>query len=347
MNNATKAKEPDVEPRQNGNSSAKADVTWLRREWRFASVIHFCRTFSEALGIRPFSADELEAAIVNAGSQRLMIAELLCKLARGSAEKPITVAEAASWQQVLSERFRLKHADRFRENPLQERDWFSLSSQERVTTSAPAMALYVQSVGTVNHSAKGSAPPTERSCTDRVAILQLDVLLALCEWRLQDCPVIPDARTGLQGGALIAGSEYNRLALSASQGAIPATKGDALRPTAIGEDAHGARYFFLSDGGQDCRLYREHPPPMGWPEGDSAYGQGSWETACTTLAGINQLAHSFRQSTSTCEQALYSKLAGQIIPSLKESVEARRRREGSEPALEAACSGLQVIETPL
>lgn len=36
---------------------------------------------------------------------------------------------------------------------------------------------------------------------------------------------------------------------------------NAVRQEPVGEDAQGNRYYYFSSNQEDCRLYREKPPP--------------------------------------------------------------------------------------
>lgn len=60
---------------------------------------------------------------------------------------------------------------------------------------------------------------------------------------------------------------------------------DELRAEPLGRDARGARYFFLAVGQEDCRLYREDPPPRarkGRKPGGSADAP-KWAVACSSI----------------------------------------------------------------
>ena len=60
---------------------------------------------------------------------------------------------------------------------------------------------------------------------------------------------------------------------------------DELRAEPLGRDARGARYFFLAVGQEDCRLYREEPPPRA-RRGRKPSGRSDapkWAVVCSSI----------------------------------------------------------------
>ena len=122
-----------------------------------------------------------------------------------------------------------------------------------------------------------------------------------------------------------------------------------LRHLPIGEDARGCRYFFFSDQSEDCRLYREEPP--GKRQGKKHKGEEAlWETACITLEDLADFSARLGASRNKSDKALHEVLEGDILPQLRDTVQARRKAEERAAALEAMpkkrSSRLQVGGSP-
>ena len=61
---------------------------------------------------------------------------------------------------------------------------------------------------------------------------------------------------------------------------------DELRAEPLGRDARGACYFFLAVGHEDCRLYREEPPPRARKGRNQPGGRADapkWAVACSSI----------------------------------------------------------------
>ncbi|KAK9843428.1 hypothetical protein WJX81_001990 [Elliptochloris bilobata] len=64
------------EPGSEGHQPPNDPVHQLRTDWRFAGVIQFCRVFGAALKLRPFPADQLEAALLQPQEHSVFLQEL-------------------------------------------------------------------------------------------------------------------------------------------------------------------------------------------------------------------------------------------------------------------------------
>ena len=97
-----------------------------RHDWRFAAFIHFCRLFADALHLITFSADRLEAAIVEPAEHPLFLTQLLTSLLNAKAE----------WQHALWYKLRRQWREHlhvlYTGNPLEHKTFFELSPSERV-----------------------------------------------------------------------------------------------------------------------------------------------------------------------------------------------------------------------
>ncbi len=97
-----------------------------RHDWRFAAFIHFCRLFADALHLITFSADRLEAAIVEPAEHPVFLTQLLTSLLNAKAE----------WQHALWYKLRRQWREHlhflYTGNPLESKTFFELSPSERV-----------------------------------------------------------------------------------------------------------------------------------------------------------------------------------------------------------------------
>ena len=100
-----------------------------RHDWRFAAFIHFCRLFADALHLITFSADRLEAAIVEPAEHPVFLTQLLTSLLNAKAE----------WQHALWYKLRRQWREHlhflYTGNPLESKTFFELSPSERVRRS--------------------------------------------------------------------------------------------------------------------------------------------------------------------------------------------------------------------
>ncbi len=101
-----------------------------RHDWRFAAFIHFCRLFADALHLITFSADRLEAAIVEPAEHPVFLTQLLTSLLNAKAE----------WQHALWYKLRRQWREHlhflYTGNPLESKTFFELSPSERVRSSS-------------------------------------------------------------------------------------------------------------------------------------------------------------------------------------------------------------------
>ena len=122
----------DAEDEVQGEADPQRDVKQLRKSWQFASVVQFCRIFAEGLKLRAFSADYLEASLVNPEGHRMFLSELMFKLLRSNAALPYTEKDSEIWEDLLRQKMNSRWWDRWSENPLAGRDFFSISTKNRV-----------------------------------------------------------------------------------------------------------------------------------------------------------------------------------------------------------------------
>ena len=163
----------------------------------------------------------------------------------------------------------------------------------------------------------------------------MHILYALAEWRLDECNAVREAIKQTVGGCPLlllglfwAGSFRERPAGAQEDTAI------GLRHLPIGEDAKGCRYFFFSDQNEDCRLYREEPP--GRRQGKKHKGEEAlWGTACITLEDLSDFSARLGASRNKSDRALHEVLEADILPQLRDTVQARRKAEERAAALEA------------
>ncbi len=97
-----------------------------RHDWRFAAFVHFCRLFADALHLITFSADRLEAAIVEPAEHPVFLTQLLTSLLNAKAE----------WQHALWYKLRRQWREHlhfvYTGNPLEHKTFFQLTPSERV-----------------------------------------------------------------------------------------------------------------------------------------------------------------------------------------------------------------------
>ena len=72
--------EGSAEPGAEERAAPDDPVHELRTDWRFAAVIQFCRVFNAALKLRPFPADQLQAALLQPQEHSVFLQELVYRL---------------------------------------------------------------------------------------------------------------------------------------------------------------------------------------------------------------------------------------------------------------------------
>ncbi|KAK9832938.1 hypothetical protein WJX74_002411 [Apatococcus lobatus] len=255
----------------------------------YTAVVQFCRMFGSLLRIRPFSADILERALLDPSEHRMFLSELLCKLLRPDTSAPFSERDCDAWEDLLHKKFR-----------------------------ASWRASFVEANPLADTGFYAISP-----------LLRSQVLYALCDWRVHDCPIVSQA--------------LRQTAESSEQ------PEGSLRHTAIGEDSRGGQYFYFSLAFEDCRLYRQQPPIRSKPKSHkkqkpadlaeaataAELGEADWETAATSVEEIEGVADSFSNSRNRAEKSLSATLVRDILPKLRETVAARRRAEERAAAIEA------------
>eukprot|EP00884_Botryococcus_braunii_P017978 jgi/Botrbrau1/4864/Bobra.0032s0021.1 len=280
MSGKNAALEPGFEQREVTNeeeiptrTNPQDDLIVLRSNWKFCSIIQFCRIFREILGLKRFSADLLESALLNPDAYRVFLGELLYKLLRRDLTQQFNEKHLELWGDLLLKRLARRWKSYFAQRPLENGDFFSVDTGTRI-----------------------------------------EIIHALCEWRVEECAEIQDyIRQAAEGVELSA---------------------DLLRNAPIGQDSRGGKYFFFSTT-EDCRLYREEPLNKG-KGGRSDYDEASWETVCVSIEDISEFIGQLTSSRGKAEKQLAETLSANILPRLIESTGARRRAEEKAAAIEAA-----------
>jgi hypothetical protein len=108
------------------------DLLRVRSSWEFAAIVQFCRLFREVLRVKPFSADNLEAAILNPDSHRVFLNELLYKLLKKGHSQRAEDKELDLWEELLHRKLSKQWGEYFPNNPLDTTDFFSVEPQTRV-----------------------------------------------------------------------------------------------------------------------------------------------------------------------------------------------------------------------
>ena len=160
------------------DAPAEAAPDWpdvLRRSWKLAAVLQFCRMFRPALNLRPFSADMLEAALIDFDASS-GFSDLMSRLM--SREPLPDKHPPQDWQSQLFRRVAAGWRKSFRSNPLATSTFAELSPLRRVIMVTTVLTCHAVLCCCQHlHSTFGS---------------QLDVMYALCEWRLEDSAYIQD-----------------------------------------------------------------------------------------------------------------------------------------------------------
>ena len=128
--------EGSAEPGAEERPALDDPVHLLRTDWRFAAVIQFCRVFSAALKLRPFPADQLQAALLQPQEHSVFLQELVYRLLKNDNQPFSLHGASAAWEDLLQSRLdRSWHSLGLAAHPLGEAgDFFLLSPSQRVTS---------------------------------------------------------------------------------------------------------------------------------------------------------------------------------------------------------------------
>lgn len=135
----TTALKPNSEPEKVVNeaefptrTTTQEDLNILRSSWKFSSIIQFCRIFREILGLRRFSADLLESALLTPTPYRVFLGELLYKLLRRDLTQQFTEKHLELWGELLLKKLARRWRSYFAQRPLENGDFYSVDIGTRV-----------------------------------------------------------------------------------------------------------------------------------------------------------------------------------------------------------------------
>ena len=97
--------------------------------------MQFCRTMKTPLQLRPFSADQLEAALLEPDEHPMFLGELLYKLLKKERDEAYTEKAAFSWEPMLGRKLDAQWAQAFTAHPMANADFYSISPASRVRMS--------------------------------------------------------------------------------------------------------------------------------------------------------------------------------------------------------------------
>ena len=344
----------------------------LRRRWEFAGLCHFCWLFSTDLKVKKFSSDQLENALLDPETNQLFLTELLYRLCR---ENPYSTPPESKfyaresnlfmdkWMEELEKRlktrwfrdyFEITYAERGLRRPLEppprQADKGEGEDAPPVVENGTPHASQV--VGAQTNKLGSAGGPKHLNFMHTTPMDRLLVLHSLIQWRIEACPYVRDAvdRT-------VKDSEYGA---------------PALREEPMAVDRHGNRYYYLSQGGEDCRLYAEKPAmvTMGTCLTADTQALAEFCTPCSSLEDMQGLASSLesamaerqghqkkqkkaarqKQGRSRALESFWAKvderegnegelvrlLKEEVVPHLEETSAARKRREEREKLYEMA-----------
>ena len=147
----------------------------LRSYWKFAAVVQFSRMFALSLKLKVFAADILESALIIPDNHRMFLSELLFKLLRADALQPYSEKDSETWETLLYKKLSAKWPEHFEAHPLAGTTFYDTTPSTRVDVN-----LY-------SEAESDAGLPIRCAC-----FLQVDILFALCNWRVHDCPVVKD-----------------------------------------------------------------------------------------------------------------------------------------------------------
>lgn len=155
--------------------SVEQATALLRSCWKFAAVVQFSRMFAVPLKLKVFAADILESALITPDNHRMFLSELLFKLLRADALQPYSEKDTEAWETLLYKKLSAKWPEHFQAHPLAGTTFYDTTPSTRVDVN-----LY-------SEFDSDADLPIICAC-----FLQIDVLFALCDWRVSDCPVVKD-----------------------------------------------------------------------------------------------------------------------------------------------------------
>ena len=173
IDHVERSEEPVVE--QPEFQSVEQATALLRSCWKFAAVVQFSRMFAVPLKLKVFAADILESALITPDNHRMFLSELLFKLLRPDALQPYSEKDSEAWETLLYKKLSAKWPEHFQTHPLAGTSFYDTTPSKRVGVN-----LY-------SEADSDAGLPTIRACS-----LQVDVLFALCDWRVHDCPIVKD-----------------------------------------------------------------------------------------------------------------------------------------------------------
>mmetsp|Transcript_6943 Transcript_6943/g.12014 ORF Transcript_6943/g.12014 Transcript_6943/m.12014 type:complete len:461 (-) Transcript_6943:372-1754(-) len=246
-------------------SSQEDELAELRSSFAFAQVCHFCRVFAVALRIKSLQADHLEQCILHPAANNKLTSELIYKLVRPDATRTYSEYEAESKWHEM-----LLHKVRSEYADFWEADPLFEGDYYAIT-------------------------PLQR----------VNIILALCEWRLNQCQEVRDS-------------------ISASVNSTEFTA-DCLRQEPLGADGEGRLYFHFASDGEDCRLYRETSAIVSGGKLPKLKSDAQWETVCVTLEDVEELIARLRKGKKA-DKALGKSLENDVLKPLEETRAARERQ---------------------
>ena len=130
------------------------------------------------LALKLFSADVLENSLLDPENHRMFLGELLFKLLRRASIHTYGDQHVDAWELLLPRKLFSMWRGYLASNPLEERDFYSITAEARVGRSLQRLRLRALSNANVFCAA----------CNPQLAILY-----ALCEWRANECPEVREA----------------------------------------------------------------------------------------------------------------------------------------------------------
>lgn len=115
-------------------------LTWLRRNWQFAAVLLCIRILAVPLRLQRLSADQIEQALVKAGSPQASLLELICKLCWPSSKETSFGKDHSGREKLLIERLQILYSGDETQDLLKGHSWIDLSLQTKVVRATASEA---------------------------------------------------------------------------------------------------------------------------------------------------------------------------------------------------------------